>query len=671
MAGFAVDIGDEGTAYSQGVTMPSATSASVAAQGISAIGKGVFGVLDEMDKAKRAAQPTESAVNREAFSQLSKTLDGIKGLDPLQARIKVNSAITSYNNAGFDIGEAEARMIQQRTGINVDYLNFDPQQEAINSTVQKLQDNPAYLFNARNALVSSGIDNPTNEQLLTQAMSDVQKNEAAALYLANAKNITRKEYYDTYLPSANLALENVRALALAGLAIETGGGNITPENVVQLRSQFDVVKAQFTKPPLVDTEDWQAVQSQVDTLDQLLTTLESYDQKVLEATKADILEPITKSLMLQAKELGKTDPVLAAALLSDKVDWSAYAASKYPTILKTLDSISAEDTVYIDLFELPEFKPAPQVDPASVDQVVSDVVNEVPAIVTEELHDIEELSKAEDRTDVARKDSIFFAAIERIGIMKPTMMQQPEHRENFLAGVGQATVNIATSSKLFEQNTMTQVYNDDTYSKLALIRNLDPQKAELASRRLIDGLQAQYNIAATSASGSLQASYFKITNLGEIEYDLEARVDTGQIRMDREVLPLVKGFASKHYNGDVTAMLADRGRRLSTFDRSQVENAGFKFNTAYQDYRKVKKTADGLQFYVTNLKKLGVSTEAIEATMIKPVTPQDAEVNLGTLQNPYRIEWSDTTDADEKLFASLAVGEYFINTDGDIEQKVQ
>lgn len=659
MAGFAVDIGDEGTAYSQGVTMPSATSASVAAEGISAIGKGVFGVLDAMEAAKK---PTESAVNREAFGQLSKTLDGIKGLDPLQARIKVNSAITSYNNAGFDIGEAEARMIQQRTGINVDYLNFDPQQEVINSTVKKLQDNPAYLYNAQNTLIASGVENPTTEQLMTQAMSDVQKNEAAALYLTNAKNVTRKEYYDTYLPQANLALENVRALALAGLAIETGGGDIKPENIVQLRSQFDVVKAQFTKPPLVNTEDWQAVQSQVDTLDQLLTTLEAYDQKVLESTKAEILEPITKSLMLQAKELGRTDPVLAAALLSDKVDWSTYAASKYPEILKTLDSISAEDTEYIDIYELPQFQPESQDDPAS---------NEIPAIVTEELHDIEELSKAEDRGDVARKDSIFFAAIERIGIMKPAMMQQPEHRDNFLAGVGQATVNIATSSKLFEQNTMTQVYNDDTYSKLALIRNLDPQKAELASRRLIDGLQAQYNIAATSASGSMQSSFFKITGLGKVEYDLEARVDTGQIRMDREVLPLVKGFASKYYNGDVTAMISDRGRRLSTFDRSQVENVGFKFNTAYQDYRKVKKTADGLQFYVTNLKKLGVSTEAIEATMIKPVTPQDAEVNLGTLQNPYRIEWSDTTDADEKLFASLAVGEYFINTDGDIEQKVQ
>jgi len=656
MAGFAIDIGDEGTAYSQGVTMPSATSASVAAEGISAIGKGVFGVLDKMDAAKRAAQPTESAVSREAFGRLSKSLDGLKGLDPLKQRADLAGIVTEYNNAGFDIGEAEARLIKQRTGIDVDYLNFDPQQEAINATVQKLQDNPAYLYNAQNTLVSSGIENPTDFQIMQQAQSDVQANETAALYLVNAKNITRKQYFETYLPQAKVALENVRALALAGLTIETGGGDIKPENIVQLRTQFDIAKAQFTKPPLINTEDWQSVQSQIDTLDQLLTTLEKYDENTLAATKAEILEPITKSLMLQAKELGQTDPVLAAALLSDKVDWSAYVSGRYPQILATLDSIEAEDTVYTDLFAAPQ-------------TIIEGDLPPEPTI--DNLHDIDEVEKATDRSDKARLDSISFAAIERIGIMNPTMMDQPEHRTNFLTGVGQATVNIATSPTLFKTETMNLVYNDDTYSKLALIRNLDPEKAEIASNRLIDGLQAQFNIATTAMSGSMQASYFKITGLGKIEYDLEARVDSGQIRMDREVLPLVRGFASKHYNGDVTAMLADRGRRLDTFERSQVENAGFKFNTAFQDYRKVQKASQSLKYYTDNLRKLGVSTDRIEATMIQPVTPQAQDGVFGTKENPYDIFWSDETDSDEKLYASINAGEWYVDPNGIVRQKGQ
>ncbi len=658
MAGFAIDIGDEGAAYAQGVTMPSATSASVAAEGLSMIGRGVFGVLDSMDAAKRAAQPTESAINREAFGALSKTLDATKGASPLQARTIVNQAITEYNNLGFEIGEAEARMIKQRTGIDVDFVNFDPQQAAIDATIEKVQANPAYLYNARITLDKSGKPY-TNEDVLAQAMSDVQRSEASALYLVNAKNITRQEFHESYVPNANVALENIRSLALAGLAIETEGGNITPENVVQLRSQFDIVKAQFTKPPLIETGDWQVVQSQIDTLDQLLTTLEKYDENVLAATKADILEPITKALMLQAKELGQTDPVLAAALLSDKVDWSAYVSGRYPQILQTLDSIQAEDTVYTDLFDMPQ-------DEAPI------IEGEIPPEPTvDTLHDLDEVEKATDRSDQARKDAVFFAGIERIGVMKPTMMEQPEHRTNFLAGVGQATVNIATSPILFKTETMNLVYNDDTYSKLALIRNLDPEKAEIASKRLIDGLQAQFNIATTAMSGSMQASYFKVTGLGKIEYDLEARVDTGQIRMDRQVLPLVRGFASKHYNGDVTAMLADRGRRLSTFERSQVEDIGFKFNTAFQDYRKVQKAAQSLKFYTDNMKKLGVSTDRIESLMIQPVAPQAQDTVFGTKENPYDIFWSDETESDEKLYASIDVGQWYVDPNGIVRQKGQ
>ena len=49
MAGFAVDIGDEGAAYEKGVNMPSMASGAAAASGIASIGKGVFGVLDAMD----------------------------------------------------------------------------------------------------------------------------------------------------------------------------------------------------------------------------------------------------------------------------------------------------------------------------------------------------------------------------------------------------------------------------------------------------------------------------------------------------------------------------------------------------------------------------------------------------------------------------------------------
>lgn len=657
MAGFAVDIGDEGAAYEKGVNMPSTASGAAAVAGIAAIGKGVFGVLDSMDAAKRAAQPTEASINREAFASLSSALDGTKGASSLQKRNLVNTAIANYNSQGFEIGEAEARMIKQRTGIDVDFLNFDPQQAAINATIEKLGANPAYLYNARLKLEAT--KKPyTDNDILAEAMSEVQRTEAAALFVTNSKNIERAEFLTSYVPHANTVITSVRDSAIAGLEVEMAGGNISPETVVGLRRQFDIVKAQLTKPALIESEDWQVVQSQIDTLDGLLKSLESYDEDILAAAKSDVINANSEVLLKLARD-GIDDPILSSALLSDKFDPTAYVAENYAELREALKGLTAEDIQYTDLDEYMK--------PEAVQAADGTVTT--PEVEIETLHDVEEIDSAENRGDVARKDAITFAAIERINVVKPEKLDLEEHRNNFFAGIGQATVNISTSTKLFNQSTLMNVYNDDTYARLARVSNLDPEKHELATARLIDGLKSQFNIASTTISGSMKSSYFKITGLGKIEYDLEKRIDTGQIRMDRAVLPLVQTSASKYYNGDVTAMLADRGRRVPTFERSQIENAGFKFNTAFQDYRKVQKNAKSLQFYVTQMKKLGVDTASIEQVLIRPVDVAEPVGDLGTRTNPFQIFWSDDTDTDEKLFAGLDDGAYFTGPDGQVYVK--
>ena len=663
MAGFAVDIGDAGAEYAQGVSAPSATSASAAAQGLSTLGRGIFGTLDAYDRAVRAAKPTEASINRKGFATFISGLDELKGVtDPVAIRANVNSLVGQYEAQGFEIGQAEADAVRRRTGIDLTTMIGDPAQAAFDANIKKLTDNPSYLYLAEQKLLETG-QPYTQQQILETALGSMQSAEASALYLTNAKITNRREYFEQFVPQANATLENIRGTAMAGLKVEIAGGDISPESITQLRTQFDIAKAQITKPASISGEDWQGVQAQLDTLDSLLTSLETYDERQLAKTKAEILEPISKVLMAQAKELTATDPILAQALLSDKVDWSAYVSQNYPDLLKTIDNIEVEDTVYTDL-EVFEFaKPEPQEQP--------DGITVTPLPPVEELHDIDEVSKAEERSNTARKDAIFFASTLRIHPTEPQNMELPEHRTNFLAGVGQATVNIATSPELLKQSTMANVYSDDTYTKLAIIKRLDPEAHDLAVERLKDGLASQFNIAATTASGSLQSSFFNISGLGEIEYDIERRTMEGAFRMGAEANALVLGFAGKHYNGDVTAMVADRGRRLSTFERSQIENEGFKFNVAYQDYRKVQKVSQNLKFYTDQLKKLGMDTASIEAALIKPVDVPDQEAKLGSLQNPFQIVWSEDTDVDEKLFASLKVGQYFINPEGDIEQKVR
>ena len=659
MAGFAVDIGQAGEAYEQGVNMPSVASGAAAASGLAMIGKGLFGVLDSMDAAKRAAKPTQAEINRQGFSNLSKTLESTKGVSPLQKRSIVNSAIADYNNQGFEIGEAEARMIKQRTGIDVDYINLDPNQAAIDGAVKKISENPAYLYNARNKLDAVGKPYTDND-VLAEAMSIVQQTEAAALFVVNSKNIGRAEFLSSYVPHAETVLKQVRDSAIAGLEIEMSGGNITPENVVNLRRQFDIVQAQLVKPALIEAEDWQVVQNQLDTLDNLLKSLETYDEDALKAAKADVINSNSEVLLKLARDK-IDDPILSSAILSSNPDFfNAYAAENFPTLRKALENLTAEDITYTDLDEYQKPEVVKQPDGSDV----------LPEPTIDALHDIDQVDLAENRSAVARKDAIFFAANQRINFVTPDAINTPEHRENFFAGVGQATVNISTSSQLFSRDTMALVYNDNTYNRLAVARKLDPEKADLAKDRLVDGLKAQFNIASTAASGSMQTSYFKVTGLGKIEYDLDKRIDTGQIRMDRAVLPLIKTSASKFYNGDITAMLADRGRRVPTFERSQIETAGFKFNTAFQDYRNVQKTAKSLEFYVNQMKKLGVDTATIEKVLIKPTEVGGTSGDLGSKGKPFEIFWSDESDTDEKLFATIDIGQYFVGPDGKTYQKV-
>lgn len=664
MAGYAVDIGDKGSEFAQGVSAPSATAAGAAAQGLNNLTSGLFGTLNAYERALGSSAPTEASINRQAFSGFINSLDELKGVkDPVTLRANVTSIVGQYESQGFQIGSAEAEAVKRRTGIDLTTMVGDPAQAAFDASMNKLIENPAYMFRAEQKLQEAG-QPYTQQQVVEIAMGDMKASEAAGIYLSTAKAVTRKEYFETYVPHANKTLEDIRGLALSGLRVEIAGGDISPATITQLRTKFDMAKAQLTKPASITTEDWQGVQAQIDTLDNLLTSLESYDERQLAATKAEILEPVTKVLMAQAKELSATDPILAQALLSDKVDWSAYVSGKYPELIKTIDGMEIGDTVYTDI-QVFDFAPTETT-------IIDDAGNEITTtnlMPVDELHDIDEVTKAEERSNTARKDAIFFATTMRIRPTDPVNMELPEHRDNFLAGVGQASVNISTSPELLSQDTMAQVYAQDVYDKLGIIKRLDPQAHMIATERLKDGLVQQFNIASTTASGALQSSFFTIEGLGTIGYDLDKRTMDGTFRMGLEAKGLVEGFAGKHYNGDVTAMVADRGRRLSTFERSQIENSGFKFNVAYQDYRKVQKVSESLKFYTNNLRKLGMDTAAIEAALIKPVTPTTEEPNLGTKQNPFQIFWSNNTDTDEKLYASLEVGEWYTDPDGNVRQK--
>ena len=644
MAGFAVDIGDAGAAYEQGVTAPSTTETAAAAQGLNMLGKGVFGLLDGYAAATKTTAPTEASVNREAFATLSQSIQDTRGMNPLQQRTAVTAALTSHFAQGGEVGEAESKMIKLTTGIDVNYLNANPQQDAINSTVEELQKNPAYLYQAEANLRATG--QPfTQEDVYTNAMAAVQKNEAAALYLVNSKNTTESEFLQTFVPHANSMLGDIRSLAFSALKIETEGGNVRPERLVQLQAELTKVKAILAKPALVSAEAYQGIQAQVETLEGLMTTIMSYDEDVLTQEKADILEPITRALMGQAQNLGETDPVLASVLLSGNAQFlSTYAAEKYPKVMETLNNMEVGDTVYTPL-EVTEDSTGLEPD-------------EVPS-----LHNEEEITLATDRDVKGRNDAISFATNQRVRLSTIEGMNDPKHRDNFLAGIGQATVNIATSPVLIQQGTLDEVLHDSVFAKLKAIDKLDPEAATLARNQLKDAVEAQANIFATTMKGTFEGSLFKVTGVGRVE------INTDGVQMPRAWTEgLVQKKADQYYDGNIYNMFKDRGKQLSASEQTELRGKGFSVTAISTKYAEITRYNDKYKSYIGYFRKLGGDTKAIEALVldrqeqVKPLVGNNAD-------NPMQIVWSDDTDTDEKLFATLEDGQYFTGPDGNVYVK--
>ena len=473
MAGFAIDLGSAGSEFAQGVTAPSATETGAAAAGMTNLTNSLFGAVDTFQRIQARNAPTQAEVNNAAFGSFVNSAMELRGIkDPAMLAAKANSLAIAYGQQGYDIGEAERDAVLRITGFDLTAYTINPVQVAAQEANQKLVDNPGFLYLAEQKLIASGKTNYSSQDIATQAFGDMMASEAAATFLVSSQNISQADFISTYIPAANKVLSDIRGLALAGLRVEIGGGDITPESIINLRTKYDIAKANLTKPANISSEQWQAVGSQITTLDALLTRLETYDADMLTAQTAEAMEPISKLLLQQAQELGKTDPVLARSLLSDKIDWSNYISQKWPDVLKTLSEINMKDTVYtgLDVFGLD----------AAAAQEQTDLLKNLKGADaggsnTLLLNNEEEYDIAVDRSSVSRRDAINNALDFKVRLNAPLDVNLPEHRANFLNGIGQATLNVATSAQLLAPETFNSLFSEDVITKLSIVNAIDPE----------------------------------------------------------------------------------------------------------------------------------------------------------------------------------------------------
>lgn len=664
MVDYSIDIKDEGVAYEQAVKMPSASDSAIAIAGVAKLGDGVFKTLDALDAAKRRSAPTDSMIKRSAFGELSQEINSTKGLSPLNKRAGINAAIIKYTNAGFEVGQAE-KDLAKMAGVDIDYIGFDPAQAAIDGALKLINDNPAHITLAAQQLNAAEKDY-TQADLLNLAIRNVQKTEAATLYIANSQVVDQAEFQSQFVPQAETLLSNLEAQIMAGLSIEMQAGkNIMPENVMELEVGLTQLRSFITSriPPNLPEGTSRPLLDQLDVLKTQLDNLKNYDQNVIDTKVANYMRQNTEvAIEMIRKEVD--NPILANALLSGKFDATTMVAGQITKLTKAMNDLEAKDMEYIDLFTYnPNVLGNTKPDPDQPDVDISVIDNS-----TDKLHDPDEVEKATDMSLVKRKDVLFFTSLSSINLVEPKNMNVAEHRDNFLQGIGHASVVIAKSPEIFKTDTLNNIFNENMFKKLSVLDQIDPNQAAIARARLGDALVRQLQLVNTAVSGSDTSSYFKVTGLGQIEYDLEKRIDTGQIRMDRQVGDMVKMYANKRYNGDITAMIADRGRKLETLERSQIEDLGFKFQTAYADYRKVLKNSDKKKYYIKNLRRLGVLTGSLEQSLIQEVEVGESSSN-GSLQNPWVIEWTGKRETDLKIMASIGSGEHYFDSAGAVRVK--
>lgn len=670
MAGYAMDLGEAGTEYTQGVTMPSATELGASAQAIEGIGRGLFSVMDSMVSSGK--QKTQASIDREMYGSFAKRLQELKGQEGLTLRSSVNSLISEYSAQGFEIDANASKLIKMQTGIDVDYLNVNPQQEALNLVSKKIAENPAYLFLAEQTLAATGKPY-TQQDVLVEAIGQVQMNEAAALYLTNSKNVGRQEFYSSYLPQATMAIDNIRNLALMGLDVELAGGNVSPDSIMELRVRFDRdVKSKFVKPPLIQDDDWQNVKSQIDTLDQLLVRLETYDEERLKKVKAGIITPLTEAIAMQAKTMD--DPLAAFSILSnlDKVS-ETWITTNLPKVIELTKTISPESVEFTSLPVFPELA-----------EQVNQNVEEATLTPTEVLHTEESITAAEKRSPKDRLDSINFAYLNQVSLFTPDTMAEDFARENFVRGLEIISVNMITSPNIMDDATIAKIFSEDTFNKLRKLKQYDNDAYLVTKERIANALRFQKTAQSTAAYGALKDREYKFLTVG----------DQGQVMMNEEaissayptgekVLFKVKDLANTYYNNDLMEMYRDLGRKIPMELKREFKGTSLDFARINEAVRKADRLVSSVTKYDKLLRRLGTPVEATEVEQIEQealaaVTAPDTSdtqgvstetlSRLGSISNPYLITGDSETH--ESQYNSLPSGAYFIDpSDNELYRK--
>lgn len=662
MAGFSVDVGDAGTSYAQGVAAPSSAYSSPTATGLEGLGK----LLSAFEPRKTAA-PTQADKDKTTNAALAASLHALKGTtdDPVKLKNAVEGVVAKHTAAGNNFGDEEKAAVEAMIGVPFEIATFDAQEQALEQGIQGLQENSGQYALAVKTLAEQGNENPTDMEILAQATAYQQRMGAAGLLVAEAKELGAEAFMTQELPASMLLLDGLEKEFWSLYSVESGGGELEPQFLAQADAALLQVRGQLAQGTGVTDEMFKPVKARLDQLENILKITKSFDSNVLATTEADLQEHLTRvrlNTVNQLLDAGKTDQANMVMNLGPEY-WATTAAQNYSSVAKSLNELGGSK-VDREPYSIPVNAEVMSTGP---EQPSSGGVDTLPTFTDEA---IEHSSSLEKGAVIA---NVTIAAAENASLT-PESVKDDTGLEIFTTNATKTASILANNGSLMKTTTIDETLTPDFFSKMKILKRESPQVWGNLRDKWKEALLTQLNISATASSGTMADSYISVSALGELSYRFDKK-KSGEgnllsIPLNPKTAALVESYATTYYNGDMLSMFKDRGRKLDTFSRNQEGVDSF-LREGSRDLSKAMGIARQTKYYSDKLKQLGVESKDLEASLVNEV-PDASKDKLGfNINNPMQIVWSDETDVDELLFNGLAVGQYFTNRNGDIEQKVR
>jgi hypothetical protein len=550
-------------------------------------------------------------------------------------------------------------------GVPFEIATFDAQEQALEQGMQGLQENAGQYALAVKTLAEQGNENPTDMDILTQATAYQQRMGAAGLLVAEAKALGAEAFMTQELPASMLLLDGLEKEFWSLYSVESGGGELEPQFLAQADAALLQVRGQLAQGTGVTDEMFKPVKARLDQLENILKITKSFDSNVLATTEADLQEHLTKvrlNTVNQLLDAGKTDQANMVMNLGPEY-WATTAAQNYSSVAKSLNELGGSK-VDREPYSIPVNAEVMSTGP---EQPSSGGVDTLPTFTGEA---IEHSSSLEKGAVIA---NVTIAAAENASLT-PESVKDDTGLEIFTTNATKTASILANNGSLMKTTTIDETLTPDFFSKMKILKTDSPSVHADLKAKWKEALLTQLNISATASSGTMADSYIAVSALGELSYRFDKK-KSGEgnflsIPLNPKTAALVESYATTYYNGDMLSMFKDRGRKLDTFSRNQEGVDSF-LREGSRDLSKAMGIARQTKYYSDKLKQLGVESKDLEASLVNEV-PDASKDKLGfNINNPMQIVWSDETDVDELLFNGLAVGQYFTNRNGDIEQKVR